>query len=86
MGFLGNAGGLQILLILVIILLIFGATRLPALAKSMGQSARAFKGEMKQMRDDGDKAENTADPQGDAKDDSSTASSDGGPSSSPKNT
>ncbi|WP_051172092.1 twin-arginine translocase TatA/TatE family subunit [Microbacterium indicum] len=42
----------QILLILVIVLLIFGASRLPALAKSMGQSARAFKGEMKQMKEE----------------------------------
>ncbi|WP_156759494.1 twin-arginine translocase TatA/TatE family subunit [Microbacterium karelineae] len=56
----GNAGVWQILLILVIILLIFGASRLPALAKSMGQSARAFKGEMKQMKDEG-KAESEAD-------------------------
>ena len=42
----------QILLILVVILLIFGASRLPALAKSLGQSARAFKGEMQQMKDE----------------------------------
>lgn len=42
----------QLLLILAVILLIFGATRLPALAKSLGQSARAFKGEMQQMRDE----------------------------------
>lgn len=46
-------GGVQILLILVVILLIFGASRLPALAKSMGQSARVFKSEIKQMKDDG---------------------------------
>jgi len=42
----------QILLILLVILLIFGAARLPALAKSLGQSARAFKGEMQEMRDE----------------------------------
>ncbi|MBP2435798.1 twin-arginine translocase TatA/TatE family subunit [Microbacterium amylolyticum] len=48
----GNMGPWQILLILLIILLIFGAARLPALAKSMGQSARAFKGEMKQMKEE----------------------------------
>lgn len=67
MPFLGNSGPLQILLILVVILLIFGATRLPALAKSMGQSARAFKSEMKQMRDDDGKTESTADPQSETK-------------------
>lgn len=49
---MGNMGIWQILLILAVILLIFGAARLPALAKSVGQSARAFKGEMKQMRDE----------------------------------
>lgn len=42
----------QLLLILAVILLIFGAARLPALAKSLGQSARAFKGEMQQMREE----------------------------------
>ncbi|WP_110589156.1 twin-arginine translocase TatA/TatE family subunit [Microbacterium suaedae] len=68
----GNAGVWQILLILVIILLIFGASRLPALAKSMGQSARAFKGEMKQMKDEG-KAESEADSPAEAKGEGSTA-------------
>jgi len=42
----------QILLILAIVLLIFGAARLPALAKSLGQSARVFKGEIKQMKEE----------------------------------
>ncbi|HLS92995.1 MAG TPA: twin-arginine translocase TatA/TatE family subunit [Microbacterium sp.] len=62
----GNAGIWQILLILVIVLLIFGASRLPALAKSLGQSARAFKGEMKQMKDES-KTESEAAPQNDAR-------------------
>lgn len=44
--------GWQWLLILAVILLLFGAAKLPALAKSMGQSARVFKGEMKAMKDD----------------------------------
>lgn len=44
--------GWQWLLILAIILLLFGAAKLPALAKSLGQSARVFKGEMKAMKDD----------------------------------
>ena len=56
-------GGVQILLILVVILLIFGASRLPALAKSMGQSARVFKSEMKQMKDDGTAQNEAADEQ-----------------------
>ena len=42
--------GWQWLLILAVILLLFGAAKLPALAKSLGQSARVFKGEMKAMK------------------------------------
>ncbi|WP_040164457.1 twin-arginine translocase TatA/TatE family subunit [Microbacterium gorillae] len=53
MGIFGNAFGWpHLLLILAVILLVFGAAKLPALAKSMGQSARVFKGEMKAMKAD----------------------------------
>lgn len=49
----GNLMGWPTLLILLaVILLLFGAAKLPALAKSMGQSARAFKGEMKAMKEE----------------------------------
>ena len=34
-------------IILVVVLLLFGATRLPALAKSLGQSARVLRKELK---------------------------------------
>ena len=43
-----------ILALIQSILLLFGAAKLPALAKSMGQSARVFKGEIKAMKDDDD--------------------------------
>lgn len=49
---LGNLTGWHFLIILAVILLLFGAAKLPALAKSMGQSARVFKGEMKAMKED----------------------------------
>ncbi len=49
---LGNLTGWHFLIILAVILLLFGAAKLPALAKSVGQSARVFKGEMKAMKDD----------------------------------
>lgn len=49
--------GWHLVILLVVILLLFGAAKLPALAKSMGQSARVFKGEMKAMRE-----EDAADP------------------------
>ncbi len=44
--------GWHFLALLVIILLLFGAAKLPALAKSLGQSARVFKGEMKELKKD----------------------------------
>ncbi|GAA2015340.1 Sec-independent protein translocase subunit TatA [Microbacterium ulmi] len=44
--------GWHFLIILALILLLFGAAKLPALAKSVGQSARVFKGEMKAMKDE----------------------------------
>ncbi|GAA5027733.1 twin-arginine translocase TatA/TatE family subunit [Microbacterium fluvii] len=50
---MGNAFGWpHLLIILAVILLLFGAAKLPALAKSVGQSARVFKGEMKAMKED----------------------------------
>lgn len=58
---MGAFGWPHLLIILAVILLLFGAAKLPALAKSMGQSARVFKGEMKAMKDD-DAARESASP------------------------
>ena len=67
---MGNLfAGPHLWILLIVILLLFGAAKLPALAKSMGQSARIFKGEMKAMKDDdapaatAGTAESTAAPQ-----------------------
>ncbi|WP_091233157.1 Sec-independent protein translocase subunit TatA [Microbacterium sp. 3J1] len=49
---MGAFGWPHLLIILAVILLLFGAAKLPALAKSLGQSARLFKGEMKAMKND----------------------------------
>jgi sec-independent protein translocase protein TatA len=38
-----NFGGQEMLLIFLIVFLLFGASRLPQLAKSLGQSKRAFR-------------------------------------------
>jgi sec-independent protein translocase protein TatA len=38
-----NFGGQELLIILLIVVLLFGASRLPQLAKSLGQSKRAFR-------------------------------------------
>lgn len=57
---MGAFGWPHLLIILAVILLLFGAAKLPALAKSLGQSARVFKGEMKAMKnDDASDAANT---------------------------
>jgi sec-independent protein translocase protein TatA len=52
MGFLKDLGGWHLLIILVIIVLLFGATRLPAVSKSIGQSVRIFRKEVKTMKDE----------------------------------
>jgi len=39
---LRNLGGGEILIILVIVMLLFGANRLPDMARSLGQSAKEF--------------------------------------------
>ncbi|MGN8025746.1 Sec-independent protein translocase subunit TatA [Microbacterium sp. 22242] len=57
---LGGLNGWHLVIILAVILLLFGAAKLPALAKSMGQSARVFKGEMKAMKEEDAARENAA--------------------------
>jgi len=44
--------GWHLLIVLAVIVLLFGAAKLPALAQSVGKSARLFKGELKAMKDD----------------------------------
>lgn len=43
-GFLPNIGPLEIGIVLVVVLLIFGPKRIPEVAKSVGQGFRNFKG------------------------------------------
>jgi sec-independent protein translocase protein TatA len=38
-----NLGAPELLILLVVVLLLFGATRLPKLARSMGEASREFK-------------------------------------------
>ena len=40
---MGSFGGWEIMLVVAVLFLLFGASRLPQLAKSIGQSRRAFK-------------------------------------------
>lgn len=52
MGIFGNAFGWpHLLVILIVVLLLFGATKLPALAKGVGQSVKIFRKEMKTDED-----------------------------------
>jgi sec-independent protein translocase protein TatA len=44
--------GWHFLIIALVILLLFGATRLPALAKGLGQSMKIFKNEIKKDDDE----------------------------------
>jgi TatA/E family protein of Tat protein translocase len=47
----------HILLLLIVVVVLFGAKRLPDSARSLGKSMRIFKGEMKEMKEDGKKPE-----------------------------
>ncbi len=49
-------GTTEIILIVVVLFLLFGATRLPQLAKSLGQSRKAFKDGMREAEEE-EKAE-----------------------------
>jgi len=46
-----NIGPLEIIVILVIILIIFGPGKLPQLGKSLGKAIRGFKGSVKEVED-----------------------------------
>lgn len=51
--------GWDLVIILAIVVLLFGSTKLPELARGMGRSIRIFKSEMAEDKD-GDKAEEPA--------------------------
>jgi sec-independent protein translocase protein TatA len=62
---LGNLKPLELVLILLVVVLVFGAKKLPDVARSLGKSARILKSEAKAMKNDGSDgtAESTAAPQ-----------------------
>ena len=47
-----NITALHVLIVLLVVVLLFGAKRLPDLAKSVGQSMKILKHEVKDLRDD----------------------------------
>jgi sec-independent protein translocase protein TatA len=58
----GMPQGLEWLVILAIVVLVFGAAKLPDLARSSGQALRIFKTETKDLRD-GDKDDTKVTPE-----------------------
>ncbi|GAA4034624.1 hypothetical protein GCM10022247_69840 [Allokutzneria multivorans] len=48
-----NLGGFEIIIIALVVVLLFGAAKLPTMARSIGQSMRIFKAETKAMNKDG---------------------------------
>lgn len=61
---MGSLGGWEIIIIIGVLVLLFGAKKLPDMARSIGQTARVFKGEMKGLKSDDEprKAEPAAPP------------------------
>jgi sec-independent protein translocase protein TatA len=60
LAFIRNIGGPEILIILVIVMFLFGAKKLPELARSIGMSAREFKkGVEDGVDEDADSTEDT---------------------------
>ena len=53
----------HILILLIVVLVLFGAKRLPDSARSLGRSMRIFKNEMKEMTTDEKKTEGEATPE-----------------------
>lgn len=48
---MGNLGATELIIIAVVIILLFGAKKLPDMARSLGRSAKIFKAETKGLRD-----------------------------------
>ena len=59
--FLGSLGPTELLLILLIVIIIFGARKLPDLGKSLGDGIKNFKKSMN-TKDDTDKSSKKNDP------------------------
>jgi sec-independent protein translocase protein TatA len=57
LGFFQNIGMPELLIILVILILLFGATKIPPLARSLGKSVNEFKKGMHESEDVTKKAE-----------------------------
>ncbi|HLT08038.1 MAG TPA: twin-arginine translocase TatA/TatE family subunit [Cyclobacteriaceae bacterium] len=52
LGFIQNIGGGSLVLIILVIILLFGAKRIPELARGLGRGIREFKDATKEIQDD----------------------------------
>jgi len=57
---MGNIGATEIILILLVLILLFGARKLPELARGSGRALRIFKAETKGLVDDDEQADTKA--------------------------
>ena len=57
---IGGLGTPELLVIAVVIFLLFGATRLPQLAKALGQSKKAFKDGLSEAEEEAEKEKHRA--------------------------
>jgi sec-independent protein translocase protein TatA len=62
LAFIGGLGTSEVLVILVVVLLLFGAKRIPELAKGLGRGIREFKDATKEIKNDIEKAANDESP------------------------
>lgn len=52
LGFIQNIGGGSLVLIILVVILLFGAKRIPELARGLGRGIREFKDATKEIQDD----------------------------------
>ena len=57
---MGNLGATELIIIAVVVILLFGAKKMPDMARSLGRSMRIIKAETKGLRQDGREDEDDA--------------------------
>lgn len=59
-----NLGSTELIILLVIVLLVFGGSQLPKLAKNLGKAQKEFKEGLAEGQKDGQKADSETSPEG----------------------
>ncbi|MCW4459449.1 Sec-independent protein translocase subunit TatA [Microbacterium sp. MPKO10] len=76
---LGNLNGWHLVIILFLVLLLFGAPKLPGLARSVGQSMKIFKSEIKNNDDEEASTTGETKPEGESAQKTTPTSSESAP-------